>query len=172
MFTEEELYSLLEEAFEEGYDSALEEVFEEDSSYDLEDEMDAYTEDTHKRTLRGTGMHMLPKGAYAAFKDSRKAHVKANKAWDDYEKDNDPWGSSADSKFRKWRKIYNKADKAADKFIYMNNDSKAAIEKSDRDFDARYDKPYKNNIARILNKRRIDASDPQYSRFSFVGRKR
>ena len=45
MFTEEELYSLLEEAFEEGYNSALEEVFEEDSSYDLEDEMDAYAEE-------------------------------------------------------------------------------------------------------------------------------
>jgi hypothetical protein len=44
MFTEEELYSLLEEAFEEGYNSALEEVFEEDSPYDLEAEMDAYDE--------------------------------------------------------------------------------------------------------------------------------
>ena len=46
MFTEEELYSLLEEAFEAGYDSALDEILDEseDSSYDLESEMDAYTE--------------------------------------------------------------------------------------------------------------------------------
>ena len=49
MFTEEELYSLLEEAFEEGYNSAIDELEEvmnesEDSSYDLEDEMDSYAE--------------------------------------------------------------------------------------------------------------------------------
>ena len=48
MFTEEELYGLLEEAFEAGYDSALDEILdessEEDSVYDLESEMNAYAE--------------------------------------------------------------------------------------------------------------------------------
>ena len=36
MFTEEELHSLLEEAFEAGYNSALEEVFEESEEVDTE----------------------------------------------------------------------------------------------------------------------------------------
>lgn len=47
MFTEEEFYAMLEEAFEAGYDDALDEVFdeaEEDSAYSLEDEMDCYGE--------------------------------------------------------------------------------------------------------------------------------
>ena len=47
--TRDEFEALLEEAFMAGYEDAIDEIFEEDNTFDLEDEMDSYLEDSHQR---------------------------------------------------------------------------------------------------------------------------
>ena len=44
--TKKEFESLLEEAFIKGYNDAMDEIFNEDTSFDLEDEMDNYNEES------------------------------------------------------------------------------------------------------------------------------
>ena len=95
MFTEEELYSLLEEAFEEGYNSALEEVEEVlDESYEEfdTDYPELFVENTNrKHPERG----YLSRGArameriYGIPREKAYGNARAtSKAVDDYIKDN------------------------------------------------------------------------------------
>ena len=173
MFTEEELYGLLEEAFEAGYDSAideLEEAMNESESEEFDtDYPELFDENAHTRTLRGTGMHMMPKGIYGLFKASRKAHVKADKAWDDYEKEKD--FNRGQNKYDKWDKLSDKAHKLSSKYVDTHYDTDEARKKHDRTWDSYMGRrPYKNAVARIMANKNIDASDSAYSRRNFVGK--
>ena len=173
--TREEFESILEEAFIEGYNNAYEEIEEilDEDYIDIEDDMDSYNEeqDGHPRTLRGTGIHMLPKGAYKAFKDSRKEYIKANNYADDINKY--PRNSQIRrEKFKKWKKQALKAIDVSDDYMNKHYDTKEAEQDRNRKIDNMIGKnPYKNNIARIMANRRINATEPQYSRIDFVGDK-
>ena len=173
--TREEFEALLEEAFIEGYNNAYEEIEEilDEDYIDIEDNMDSYNEeqDGHPRTLRGTGIHMLPKGTYKAFKDSRKAFIKADDYIKDFEKY--PRGSKIrNEKFRKWKKQALKSIKSSDDYMNKHYDTKEAEQDRNRKFDNLIGKnPYKNNIAKIMANRKINATDPQYSHINFVGEK-
>ena len=71
--TKKEFESLLEEAFIKGYNDAIDEIFEEDASFDLEDEMDNYNEESgHYRNYLNK-MHP-PKKIDEKLKDDKDFH--------------------------------------------------------------------------------------------------
>ena len=65
--TREEFESILEEAFMAGYEDAMNEVFDEESTFDLESEMNAYTESSKNVRKQMDKLRELDKRGYNAF---------------------------------------------------------------------------------------------------------
>jgi len=160
--TREEFESILEEAYIEGYNTAIEDIQEDildEEAYDLEGEYDYYTEeqDGHPRTLRGTGIHNLPKGALGALRNSQKLYKKDDALYNKYV--DSVRGNNINERMSAKKKSNNarrKAKTAFEKYIKNRYESPEEYKQIDR----RVDGPsYKNPIKRIIDRKLLHAGD-------------
>ena len=154
--TREEFESILEECFIEGYNSALEDIEEDildEEAYDLEKDYDYYTENQegHPRTLRGTGIHNLPKGILGALKSSQRAYKKLDKAFKDHV---DAIRSS--EKKKKFIEAEKDANKKFEEYKYKRFHSPEYDEFNRRHYNSY---SYKNPIKRIIDRKALHAGE-------------
>ena len=151
--TRDEFESILEEAYIEGYNSALEDIQEDildEEAYDLERDYDYYSEDAHPRSLRGTGIHHLPKGVLGALKKSMNAHKNVDKIRQKL-RATDVSDNNWDSMWNKLKDSRKKARKAANDYIEKSRNNKQIINR------ILHGPDYKNPITRMISKQGIQA---------------